>query len=165
MWWKSRETGWQIHQEWQTVLLRTLNKNKLYITFILLKHYVFQQQFEVLDSAVHYINVCSRYRPGLAQRVGRGIALLFHDPGARRREWSAAHPGRTLSPGKTLYPFYRRLGGPRAGPDGLKISPHRESIPDPPARSQWLYRLSYLAHAVHYVMKYNGREEKISHFK
>ena len=27
-------------------------------------------------------------------------------------EWSAARPGRTLPPGKTRYPFYRRLGGP-----------------------------------------------------
>ena len=25
-------------------------------------------------------------------------------------EWSAARPGRTLPPGKTLYPFYWRLG-------------------------------------------------------
>ena len=28
-------------------------------------------------------------------------------------EWSAASPGHTLPPGKTRYPFYRRLGGPR----------------------------------------------------
>jgi len=28
-------------------------------------------------------------------------------------EWSVARPGRTLPPGKTRYPFYRRLGGPR----------------------------------------------------
>ena len=28
-------------------------------------------------------------------------------------EWSAASPGRTLPPGKTWYPFYRRLGGPQ----------------------------------------------------
>ena len=28
-------------------------------------------------------------------------------------EWSAARPGRTLPPGKTRYPFYRRLGGPQ----------------------------------------------------
>jgi len=27
---------------------------------------------------------CSRYRSGVSQRVGRGIALLFHDRGARR---------------------------------------------------------------------------------
>ena len=26
-------------------------------------------------------------------------------------EWSAARPGRTLRPGKTRYPLYRRLGG------------------------------------------------------
>jgi len=26
----------------------------------------------------------SRYRPGVAQRVGRGIVLLFHDRGTRR---------------------------------------------------------------------------------
>ena len=26
-------------------------------------------------------------------------------------EWSAARPGRTLPPGKSRYPFYRRLGG------------------------------------------------------
>jgi len=28
-------------------------------------------------------------------------------------EWSAARPGRTLPPGKTRYPFYRRLGVPQ----------------------------------------------------
>ena len=48
----------------------------------------------------------------MAQRVGRGIALLIHDRGTRRG-WSAAHPDRTLTPGKTRYPFYRRLGGPQ----------------------------------------------------
>jgi len=31
--------------------------------------------------------------------------------------------------------------GPRAGLDGRKISSHRDSIPDRPARSQSLYRL------------------------
>jgi len=28
-------------------------------------------------------------------------------------EWSAARPGRTLTPGKTRYPLCRRLGGPQ----------------------------------------------------
>ena len=28
-------------------------------------------------------------------------------------EWSAARPVRTLPPGKTRYPLYRRLGGPQ----------------------------------------------------
>ena len=62
-------------------------------------------------------------------------------------EWSAARPGRTLPPGKTRYPFYRRLGGPqgRSGRGG-KSRPHRDSIPHRPARSQSLYRLSYTDH-------------------
>ena len=50
----------------------------------------------------------------MAWRVGRGIALLFHDHGTRRGwVWSAARFGRALPPGKTRYPLYRRLGGPR----------------------------------------------------
>ena len=51
-------------------------------------------------------------------------------------EWSAARLGRTLPPGKTRYPLYRRLGGPQ-GRSGLeeKSRPHRDSIPDRPARS------------------------------
>ena len=47
----------------------------------------------------------------MAQRVGRGIALLFDDHGTRRGEWSAARPGRTLPLAKTWYPLYRRLDG------------------------------------------------------
>jgi len=50
--------------------------------------------------------------PGVAQRVGRGIALLYHDRGTRRGEWSAARPGRILPPGKTsvniVHHYYRR---------------------------------------------------------
>jgi len=55
----------------------------------------------------------SRYRPGVAQRVGRGIALLFMTAALEGGEWSATRPGRTLHSGKTRYPFYRRLGGPQ----------------------------------------------------
>ena len=53
----------------------------------------------------------SRYGPGVAQRAGRSIALLFRDRGTRRGEWSASHPGRTLLPGKTRYPKYKSLCG------------------------------------------------------
>jgi len=40
----------------------------------------------VIEGKIHLkVKVkCSRYRPGVAQRVGRGIALLFHDRGTRR---------------------------------------------------------------------------------
>jgi len=43
----------------------------------------------------------------VTQKVGRGIAILFHDCGTRR----ASRPGRSLSLGKTRFPFYRWLGG------------------------------------------------------
>ena len=53
----------------------------------------------------------SSYRPGVAQRVGRGIALLFHDRGTRRG-WVVSSTHRPhFTPGKTRYQFYRRLGG------------------------------------------------------
>jgi len=55
----------------------------------------------------------SRYRPGVAQRVGRDIALLFHDRGTRRGWVVSSTPRPHFSPGKTRYPFYRRLGGPQ----------------------------------------------------
>ena len=54
-----------------------------------------------------------RYRPGLAQRVGRGIALLFHDRGTRRGSVVSSTPRSHFTLGKTRYPFYRRLGGPQ----------------------------------------------------
>ena len=63
-------------------------------------------------------------------------------------EWSAARPSRTLPPGKTRHPLYRRLGGPQ-GRSGRaeNLAPHRDSIPDRPACSHSLHRLSYPAHA------------------
>ena len=67
-----------------------------------------------LEKLVHLKKVkWSRNRPGVVQRVDRGTALLFHDRGTRRGEWSAARLGCTLPPGKTQYPFYRMLGGPQ----------------------------------------------------
>ena len=55
----------------------------------------------------------SRYRPGVAQRVGRGIAVLFHDRGTRRGWVVSSTPRPQFTPGKNRYPFYRRLGGPQ----------------------------------------------------
>jgi len=59
-----------------------------------------------------------------AHRGSRGIALLFLDHDTRRGEGSASRPGRSLPPGKTRYPLYRRLGGTqgRSG-EVRKISP------------------------------------------
>jgi hypothetical protein len=60
----------------------------------------------------------------VAQRVGRGIALLFMTTALERGEWSAVRPGRTLPPGKTQYALYRRPGGPQGRSGQVwKISP------------------------------------------
>jgi len=81
----------------------------------------------------------SRYWPGVAQRVGRGIALLFHDHGTRRGEWSAARPGHTLPSRKDLVPIVQGAGW-APGPVwmGRKCRPHWDSFLDCAARSQLL---------------------------
>jgi len=92
---------------------------------------------------------CSRDRPGVAQRVGRGIALLFHDRGTRRG-WVVSSTHRPhFSPGKDPVPLLQEAGW-APGPfwTGGRFHPHRDSIPDRPARSQSLYRLSYPAHSM-----------------
>ena len=63
-------------------------------------------------------------------------------------EGSASRPGRSLPPGKTRYPVYRRLGGSQGRSEQVrKISPPIGiRSPDRPARSQSLCRLSYRAH-------------------
>jgi hypothetical protein len=49
----------------------------------------------------------------VTQRLGSGIALLFHDGGTRRRRVVSSMPRPPLPLGKTRYPLYRRLGGPQ----------------------------------------------------
>ena len=61
--------------------------------------------------------MCSLYRTGVAQRVGRVVALLFHDRCTRRAWVVSVTPRPPLPPGKTRYPFYRRLGGPQGRSD------------------------------------------------
>jgi len=66
---------------------------------------------------------CSRYRPGVAQRVGRSIALLFHDRGTSRWVSGQQHAPAALYPRER--PGTHFTGGwvdPRTGLDGRKIS-------------------------------------------
>jgi len=86
----------------------------------------------------------SRYRPGVAQRVGRGIAILFHDRGTRRGCVVSSTPPPHFTPGKDPVPIEQEAGW-APGPvwTGGKSRSHRHSIPDRPACSQSLYRLSY----------------------
>jgi len=79
---------------------------------------------------------CSCYRPGVAQRVGRVIALLFHDRGIRRW-WVVSSTLRPqFTPGKNPVPILQEAGW-APGPVwmGGKCRPHRDSMLDLPARS------------------------------
>ena len=89
----------------------------------------------------------SRYRPSVAQSVGRGIALLFHDRGTRRGLVVSSTPRLHFTRGKEPVPILQEAGW-TPGPvwTGGKSRRHLDSIPDHPACSQSLYRLSYRAH-------------------
>ena len=73
----------------------------------------------------------SRYRPGVARKVGRGIALLFHDRGTRRGEWTAARPGPLYPRERPGTHFTGGWVGPRASLDGRKISSSPGFYPEP----------------------------------
>ena len=98
----------------------------------------------------------SRYRPGVAQRVGSGIAQLLHDRGTRRGWVASSTPRPHFTPGKDPVPILQEAGW-APGPvwTGGKSRLHRDSIPDRPTRSQSLYRLSYPAHRNMTVMSLN----------
>ena len=72
-------------------------------------------------------------------------------------EWSAAHIGRTLPSVKCGTHCTGGWVGPGPVWTGGKSRPHRDSIPDPPARSQSLYRLSYPARLYIYIYSNNDR--------
>ena len=78
----------------------------------------------------------SRYRPGVAQRVGKGIALLFHDCGTRRGWVVSSTPRPHFNPGKDPVPILQEAEWtPGQVCTGGKSRPHRYSVPDLPARS------------------------------
>jgi len=76
------------------------------------------------------------YRPGVAQRVGRGIALLFHDRSTRRGWVVSSTPRPHFTPGKDSVPILQEAWW-SPGPvwTSGKSRPHHDSIPDRPARS------------------------------
>ena len=76
---------------------------------------------KVKFTLVQALSFCAGYT---AHRGSRGIALPFLDHGTRRGEGSASRPGRSLPPGKTRYPLYRRMSGPQGRSGQVrKISP------------------------------------------
>ena len=101
----------------------------------------------------------SRYRPGVAQRVGRGIALLFHDRGIRRGWVVSSTPRPHFTPGKDPVPILQEAGW-APGPvwTGGKSRPRRNSIPDRPARS-------LCSKDTYWDSPYSGFMEQIIYFR
>jgi len=84
-----------------------------------------------------YIKVkYSLYLPGVAQRVGRGIALLFHDRGTRKGWVVSNTPRPHFTAGIDPVPILQKTGW-TPGPvwTGGNSRPHRDSIPNRPGRS------------------------------
>ena len=86
----------------------------------------------------------AHYRPGVAQRVGSDIALLFHDRGTRRGWVVGSTPRPHFTLGKDPVPIVQEAEW-APGPvwTGGKSRPHPDSIPDLQPVAQSLYRLSY----------------------
>ena len=97
--------------------------------------------------------------------VGRIIALLFHDRGTRRGWVVSSTPRPHFTPGKDPVPILQEAGW-APGPvwTGGISRPHRDSIPDRPARSQSLYRLSYPTHST-YVSTIKKSEDRVETLK
>ena len=104
----------------------------------------------------------SRYRPGVAQKVGRGIALPLHDRGTRRGWVVRSTPRPHSTPGKDRVPIVQEAEwAPGSVWTGEKSRPHRNSISERPARSQLLYRLSYRAHHSNLSIQHLCKREQL----
>jgi hypothetical protein len=55
----------------------------------------------------------SRYKPRWLRGWVEVYLYPFLTAALEGSEWSAARPNRTLPPGNTRYPLYRRMGGPQ----------------------------------------------------
>jgi hypothetical protein len=76
----------------------------------------YKPPFSVENYTCHYYSAQRepRNRPKRTHMVTGGLAQLFLNLGPRRGCVVRITPRPPLPPGKTLYPLYRRLGGPRS---------------------------------------------------
>ena len=95
---KYKDLTIEIQRMWKVILViigttGTISKSfRKYVSNIPRKHEVKELQKTAILSTAHILRKVkkkvkvkfSRYRPGVAQRVGRDIALLFHDRDTRR---------------------------------------------------------------------------------
>ena len=108
-----------------------------YCTFILfivcMYQYIYQITLKTFPHAsviLHHLQIkWFRYRPVVGQRVGTGIALLFHDRGTRRGCVVSSTPRPHFSREEDLVPILQEAGW-APGPvwTGGKSRLHRDSI-------------------------------------
>ena len=91
----------------------------------------------------------SRYRPDVAQKVGRGIALLFHDSSTRREWVVSSTPRPHFTPGKDPVPILQEAGWAQVR-SGRAENLFSTGIPSRTVQpvAQSLYLLSYPANLV-----------------
>jgi len=139
--------------EYMNILLSELNKewkgfHGVYFTkscWVRIRPWVFQIRRNYPSIGLSTLPIdgkkvtCSRYRPGVAQRMGRGIALLFHDRGTRRGWVISSTPRPHFTPGKESVHIVQEAGwAPGVVWTGGKSRRHRDSIPDRPAHCRSL---------------------------
>ena len=100
---------------------------------------------------------------GRTPHRSRGMALLFLDHGTRRGWGVSVTPWPLFTPGKDPVPIVQEAGW-APGPvwtGAENLAPTGIRSPDHPARTQSLYRLSYLAHEVPVPQKYSHTPIKL----
>jgi len=99
----------------------------------------------------------SRYRPGVAQSVGRVILYSSMTAALEGVRGQQHAPAAIFHRERNGTYFTGGWVGPRAGPEGRKISSPTGIDSGPPTRSQSLYRLSYTARLYIYILTNNDR--------
>jgi len=111
--------------EWRTAVCQRASKH-IFCAFPLsgsyhrnkVSYFLHMHQLQRLNSKSKYHSTYmvkvkvkwSRYRPGVAHRVGRGIALLFHDRGTRKGWVVSSMPRPHFNPGKDPVPILQEAG-------------------------------------------------------
>jgi len=146
------------HSQQVCFCFRTLLGLMTIFKFVVVKSYVSEHGAFSLSLELKVTWSC--YRPRVAQRVGRGIALLFHYHGTRRGWVVSNTPRPHFTPRKDPVPILQEARwAPGSVWTGGKSHPHRNPIPDRPARSQPLHWLSYPAHTFIYIFYEISRQE------
>ena len=151
-----------VHKIWNLLLINLITNKFIVAQCILLpsKSFIYQQMHSIWVLSKAKLK-WSRYRPGVAQRVGRCISLLFHDRGTRRGWVVSSKPRPHFTPGKDTVHIVQLAGwalrpvwrAENFVPTGIRFRTFQPV-------TQSLYRLSYRAH-MSLIKQYNLQQTKL----